>query len=131
MAIQIIKLEPEFADERGFITRLLDKKGLVIKSVLYIDRKAGVISANHYHKKDTHFIFCLKGKVEYSEQGKNGKISSVVVHPGEMVKSSPGVAHSTKFLVKTTILAFSTRHRTPKEYEADTVRVGSFDTKTV
>lgn len=126
MKIKVIKIKPEFKDDRGYIARILDQKGLVIKSVLYIERKKRTISANHYHRKDTHYIFCIKGEVLYKEKDTRNKISaveSVVLKEGEMIKSSPYVAHSTEFLKDTILLTFSTQHRSQKEYESDTVRV--------
>ena len=97
-----------------------------------IKRKKGSISANHYHIKDTHYIFCVKGKVLYEEKDikdKNSSIKSVIINEGEMVKSSPYLAHSTEFLKDTILLTFSTQHRNQKQYEADTVRVDFFKKK--
>lgn len=126
MVIKVLKIKPEFKDPRGFITRVLDRKGLTIKSILYIERKKGVISANHYHKKDMHYIFCIKGRIKYSEmdtRDKKNSIGSVTIGNGEMVKSEPYFAHSTEFLEDTIFMTFSTQHRDQKLYEADTVRV--------
>jgi dTDP-4-dehydrorhamnose 3,5-epimerase-like enzyme len=130
MPIKVIKIKPEFSDDRGYLSRVLDERGLAIKSIIYIKRKAGIISANHYHKKDTHYILCVSGKIKYSEKNVNKKksrISSVIIHPNEMVKSAPYSAHSTEFLEDTTALAFSTQHRDQKQYESDTIRINDFD----
>ena len=64
----IKKIKPEFADERGAITKLLDDGKTSIKSVLLITCKKGSIRANHYHRKDSHYVYMLSGKMEYTEQ---------------------------------------------------------------
>lgn len=126
MAIKVIKIKPEFKDERGFISRIIDDKKINIKSILYIERKKGTDGANHFHKKDSHFIYILKGKVEYLEKDmnkNNAKVQSVVLLPGDMVLSKPMMAHSTVFLEDTVFMAFATEHRSQEEYEKDTVRL--------
>ena len=126
MKIKLIKIKPEFSDKRGYISRVIDEKGLNIKSILYIKRKKGSISANHYHKRDVHYVLCIEGEIKYSEKNmknKNSDILSLIMHPGEMVKSNQYVAHSTEFLQDTVMLAFSTQHREQDQYEKDTVRV--------
>ena len=130
--IKIIKIGPEFKDERGYISRIIDEEGTKIKSILYIVRKKNSLSANHFHKKDIHYILCLEGEIKYSEKNmkiKNSKIVSVILHPGEMVKSNQYMAHSTEFLKATVMLAFSTQHRDQERYEKDTIRVDVFDKK--
>ena len=52
----IRNIKPEFIDERGGITRVLDTP---IQSVLLITCKAGSIRSNHYHKKDSHWCYIL------------------------------------------------------------------------
>lgn len=126
MKIKVRHIDPEFIDDRGYISRLIDQEKYPIKTILLITRKKGTVSANHYHKKDVHFIYCLSGKIRYSEKDiskPNSKIRSVFLGPGDMVLSLPGIAHATEFLEDTVQLAFSTEHRSPKLYEKDTVRV--------
>lgn len=125
MAIKVFKTKPEFVDERGFISRIINNSKFPIKSVLYIERKAGTVSANHYHKKDAHYIYCLKGKIKYYEKDtrKKGKVSSVILHPGDLVLSSPMIAHATEFLEDTVLLAFTAETRNHKAYEDDTIRI--------
>ena len=132
MPIKITHIKPEFSDERGFISRIIDQDLYCIKSILYIKRKAGTIGANHYHKKDAHYIYVLSGKVKYAEKNmknKNSSITSVILNPGDLVLSKPMIAHSTEFLEDTVILAFATEKRSSEEYESDTVRVKFFDKK--
>lgn len=126
MKIDKIHIGKEFVDERGFISRVLDEKGVVIKSVLHIERKKGAIGGNHYHKKDAHYIYVLSGKIKYIEKDMGEKEShqkTTILKPGDLVLSSPMTAHYTEFLEDTVFLAFATEHRSQEEYEADTVRL--------
>lgn len=126
MAIKVIKTKPEFVDDRGYITRLIDQDKYPIRAVLYITSKAGTTRGNHYHKKDAHFVYCLSGKFRYSAKDmnkKNAKVESVILKPGDLVLSPPMVAHSMEFLEDTIFLAFTTERREQDQYEGDTVRL--------
>lgn len=126
MAINVTKVKPEFKDKRGFISRIIDQKTHVIKSILYIKRKAGSIGANHYHKKDAHYIYVLNGRINHSEKSMNdpkAKVESVILKPGDLVFTPPMVGHKDEFLKETTFLAFTTKNRNTTAYEKDTVRI--------
>lgn len=126
MAIKIKHIKPEFVDERGFISRILDDKKVSIKSILYIERKKGAVGANHFHKKDSHYIYILKGKVRHYEKDmmdKEAKIESKILGPGDLVLTTAKIAHSQTFLEDTIFLALATEHRDQKDYEQDTVRI--------
>ena len=126
MAIKVIKTKPEFVDDRGYITRLMDHDDYPIRAVLYITSKKGTIRGNHYHKKDAHFVYCLSGKFKYSAKDmnkKDSKVEYVILEPGDLVLSPPMVAHSMEFLEDTVFLAFTTERREHKMYEEDIVRL--------
>lgn len=126
MAIKVKHLKPEFSDERGYITRLVDTDEYPIRAVLYITSKAGAIRGNHYHKNDAHFVYCLSGKFRYFEKNASlpkGKKESVILKPGDLVLSKPGIMHAMEFLEDTVFLAFTTERREQDKYEGDTVRV--------
>jgi len=129
MTLIVKNIKPEFKDERGFISRIIDEDKYKISSVLYIERKKGSRGADHYHKKDSHFVYVLKGKVRRSEKDmtkKSSKIKSVILKPGDIILTTPMIAHSDVFLEDTTLLAFTTKKRNQKDYEKDTVRVEFF-----
>lgn len=125
MSIKVFRnISPEFVDERGGITRLLDEQGAAIRSVLYITSKAGTIRSNHYHKRDTHYCYLLTGKAEWHEKPvEGGAHETEVLGAGDMVYTPAMVIHAVKFLEDTTFLAFATEPRNQADYEADTVRV--------
>lgn len=126
MAIKVTHIKPEFKDGRGYISRLVDDDNLHLRAVLYITSKVGTTRGNHYHKKDAHYVYCLRGKFKYSEKDMkkpNSKIESVVLKPGDLVLSSPLVAHAMEFLEDTVFLAITTEPREQKKYEKDTVRL--------
>jgi quercetin dioxygenase-like cupin family protein len=119
------KVKPFFADERGEMFHLLDKK-TPITSVLLITSRKGAIRANHYHKKDTHYSYLLSGSMEYTYRdlgGKNTKKKSVIIKKGEIVETPPMTEHAMRFLEDSVFLALTTEERDQKKYEKDTVRV--------
>ncbi len=121
----IKKIKPFHTDERGSMSRLLDSE-INITSILIISCKKGSIRANHYHKKDTHYSYMLKGEMEYFYKNpklKNGKINKLIVKEGEIVCSPPMIAHAMKFTQESTFLVFTTEPRDQKAYAKDTVRV--------
>lgn len=126
MPIKVMHIEPEFKDERGFISRIVDDDSINFRAVLYITSKAGSIRGNHYHKKDAHYVYCLSGKFKYFEKdmGKvDSKVESVILKPGDLVLSYPMMAHKMEFLEDSVFLAITTEPREHEKYEEDTVRL--------
>jgi len=126
MAIKVIRIKPEFVDERGAIARVLDQKPQV-RAMLRITHQAGTPPrGNHFHKKDYHWVYVESGKMEYSEKDPddpNAKVETVIMKPGDLVLSKPGIAHAMKAIEDTVFWAFTTEKRGQKAYEKDTVRV--------
>jgi len=123
--IEVKKVKPSFVDGRGAITSLIDRDK-AIRSVQIITSKPGAIRANHYHKKDWHYVYMLEGEMEYSEKSMadpKAKIETVTLVPGDLVLTRPMTAHAMKFLRDSTFLALATELRSQDEYEADTVRI--------
>lgn len=126
MAIQVIHTKEEFVDERGGITRIVGQDKFIFRTVLRITSKKGTIRSNHYHKRDSHYLYVESGKCEYSERpvnNPNAKIETVLLGPGDLVLSKPGIIHAVKFLEDTVLYAFTTEKRAHEEYENDTQRV--------
>lgn len=118
-------IRPEFVDERGGITRLLDDGRTAIRSVLLITCKKGSVRANHYHKKDSHYSYMLSGRMEYTEYpvGNESKKETAILEPGDMVYSAPMTVHAMRFPEDSVFLALATESRNHAAYEEDTVRV--------
>lgn len=128
MKINKKHIDPEFVDERGFISRIIDQDKYSVHSVLFIERKKGSRGADHYHKEDSHFVYIISGKVRRSEKDMktmSGIVSTVLI-PGDIVFTPSMIAHSDEFLEDTTMLAVTTSKRNQKDYEKDTVRVDFF-----
>lgn len=125
MAIKVTRnIQPEFVDQRGGITRILDDGRTIIKSVLIITCNKGAIRANHYHKKDSHYVYMLSGSMEYSEKPVDGgNIETITVKAGDMVYSAPMMIHAMKFLEESAFLTLATEWRKQEAYEEDLVRV--------
>jgi oxalate decarboxylase/phosphoglucose isomerase-like protein (cupin superfamily) len=118
------QIADEFTDARGGIKKLLDDGNSIIKSTLLISSKAGAIRANHYHKKDSHYVYLLKGKMKYFEREiEGGEIESVTVEAGDMVYTPPMKAHAMKFLEDSDLITLATESRSQEDYEADTIRL--------
>ena len=114
---------PEFVDDRGAITRILDAQR-PIRSILSITSQKGSIRSNHYHKKDTHYSYLVSGKMEWSEKPvEGGEMESAILEPGDMVFTPAMTIHAVRFLEDSIFLTFATELRNQADYEADTVRV--------
>ena len=126
MPIIVIHTKPEFKDSRGGISRIIDTSKLTFQSVLRITSKKGTVRSNHYHKKDSHYLYVESGKCEYSEKPlrkKNATIETVTLVPGDVVLSKPNIIHAVKFLKDSVLYAFTTEKRNQDVYEKDTVRI--------
>lgn len=126
MPIQVTHVKPEFEDERGYISRLINDDSKQFTAVLYITSKKGTERGNHYHKSDYHYVYCLSGRFRYSEKDMSkpdSKVESVILEPGDLVLSNAMIAHSMEFLEDSVFLAITTEHREQEKYEQDTVRI--------
>ena len=116
-------ISPEFIDDRGGITRILDSTS-PIRSILSITSRKGSIRSNHYHKKDTHYCYLVSGKMEWSELPvEKGELESAVLEPGDMIFTPAMTIHAVRFLEDSVFLTFATEARNQPDYEADTVRI--------
>ena len=118
----IIKLPNGHEDERGVIQPLCD---LNMKSASLIVTKPNSWRANHYHKKDWHFIYVLEGTFEYyfRKTDSKDKIKKIVVKKDQLLFTGPLVDHAMLYTEETKILVFSKNPRDQKTYEEDTVRI--------
>jgi quercetin dioxygenase-like cupin family protein len=117
------KIKPFFTDNRGEMSHLIGKN-ININSAVLITCKKGAIRANHYHKKDSHFAYVLKGKmIYYYKVADKEKVRKITVNEGSLVYTPPNEIHAMKFPVDSIFIALTTEERQRNQYEEDTVRV--------
>jgi dTDP-4-dehydrorhamnose 3,5-epimerase-like enzyme len=118
-----VPLPEPFKDERGEIIKLLE--GVSIDSVLLIDSKAGTVRGNHYHRRDSHYCYVVRGKLEYywRPAGSTTPPERMIISAGQMFYTPPMVEHAMRFVKDTIFLAFTSCPRDQQSYEEDTVRV--------
>ena len=118
----LINFKDKFEDNRGFIQPLCD---LNMKSASLIYTKSNQWRANHYHKKDWHFIYVMSGEFEYYFRKTNTKdeIQKKIVKDGQLLFTGPMIDHAMLYTKETKILVVSKNPRDQKTYEEDTVRI--------
>ena len=118
----LVNLPNGFGDDRGIIQPLCD---LNMKSASLIVSKPNSWRANHYHKKDWHFIYVLKGSFEYYFKRTNSgeKTKKKIVKKGDLLFTGPMIDHAMLYTEETEILCLSKNPRDQKTYEEDTVRI--------
>ena len=111
-----------FKDERGYLLKILDKG---FSSCIEIFSKKGSIRANHYHKKDEHFCYILKGEILffYRNRKKSSKLNYKVMRKGDLFFTTYQQDHLAYFLKNTHFLSYSSRKRDKFDYEQDLVRL--------
>ena len=111
-----------FRDERGYLLKILDKG---FSSCIEIFSKKGSIRANHYHKKDEHFCYVLKGEILffYRNRKKGAKLNFKIMKKGDLFFTTYDQDHMAYFLKTTHFLSYSSRKRSEIDYENDLVRL--------
>ena len=111
-----------FKDERGYLLKILDKG---FSSCIEIFSKKGSIRANHYHKKDEHFCYILKGEILffYRNRRKGSKLNYKIMKKGDLFFTTYDQDHLAYFLKTTHFLSYSSRKRSKFDYESDLVRL--------
>ena len=117
-----VKLVGKFKDHRGLILNISNE---LFRSCVLITSKKNSIRANHYHKKDWHYCYILKGKIEYYSRkvGSNKKPKKEIFKKGDLFFTPPMVEHAMVFHKDTSFLTLGGNSRVQTEYEADLVRI--------
>lgn len=115
-------------DERGDIVGIVRLNEAKIKSVLRITMVPGSPPrGNHWHKKDTHWVYVDKGQMRYSEADpkKPSEVESIIMNPGDMVVSKPNRIHAMEVAGEEGVVfwAITTEPRDQDHYENDTTRI--------
>ena len=115
-----------FKDKRGWLKKILDGN---FSSCIEIYSKKGSIRANHYHKKDTHFIYVIDGEILYfyKDRKKGTKTKFKLMKKSDLFFTPSMQEHMAYFTKNTHFLAFSTRKRTKFDYEKDLIKVNMRD----
>ena len=118
----IIDTAQKIEDGRGFIQGICD---LEMKSASIIFTKKNQWRANHYHKKDWHFIYVTKGSFEYyfRKTNSNEDIKKKIVNLGQVLFTGNMIDHAMFYTEETEILVVSKNPRDQQTYEEDTVRI--------
>jgi|TARA_X000001036_G_C20360894_1_gene676484 oxalate decarboxylase/phosphoglucose isomerase-like protein (cupin superfamily) len=116
------KIGKTFKDKRGWLKKILDGN---FSSCIEVYSKKGSVRANHYHKKDKHFIYIISGEILYFRRDikKNAKSKVALMKKNDLFFTPTMQEHMAYFTKNTHFLAFSTRKRTKFDYEKDLIRV--------
>ena len=120
------KVGKTFKDKRGWLKKILDGN---FSSCIEIYSKKDSVRANHYHKKDTHFIYVIDGEILYfyKDRKKGAKTRIKLMKKNDLFFTPAMQEHMAYFTKKTHFLAFSTRKRTKFDYEKDLIKVNMRD----
>jgi oxalate decarboxylase/phosphoglucose isomerase-like protein (cupin superfamily) len=117
------------SDNRGSILSIVDYN---VANVSIISCNAGSIRSNHYHKKDYHFMYVLKGEINYFYKSLNDEIIHYIkVSEGDTIFTPCLEIHATHFPLNTKLIVSSGFPRDQNTYEADTVRVPFINSENV
>ena len=121
-SISEVRIGNIYKDKRGVIYNILNK---TLGSCLLINSKKNSIRANHYHKKDWHYCYILKGKIEYYSRkvGSKRKPKKEIFKKGDLFFTPSLVEHAMYYPENTQFLALAKLTRKKANYEKDTVRV--------
>jgi len=117
-----VKLASNFNDQRG---QILNIANLLFRSCAIIKSKKNSIRANHYHKKDWHYCYVIKGTIEYyyRKHGLKTKPKKMLIKSGELFFTPPMVDHAMKFLEYTEFITLGRGSRKKINYDKDTKKV--------
>ncbi len=108
------------ADKRGKFVSLVNDE---FSNASIIESNKNTVRSNHYHLKDSHYIYIISGEMDYYFRGLGGKkITKKIVKEGGLIFTPPLEIHTTVFTKKSTILVMSKYKRSKKFYENDTIR---------
>ncbi len=121
----VIELPEGFSDDRGVIQPLVDGG---FAAVQVITSKKDTVRANHYHKKDSHYMYIVSGVMRYFHRpvGETGVPDYVDLKAGQLVHTPAMVEHAALFLEDCTFLNITSEKRDQATYEDDIVRVNLY-----
>lgn len=117
-----IKNNNNYKDSRGEIQMILEN--CQVGSISRITTEAGNERANHWHKRDGHFIIINEGQIEIYERpiNANTKPLKFVLNKGDIHFTGPQVDHTMYMPCYTIFDCYSLLPRNSASYENETVR---------
>ena len=114
-------LDTTFIDNRGIIVNILaaDSDKSEIGGVQLIRTVAGVVRANHWHRRDWHALYIISGRVRYyaRDVGSNCPPTVKDYYPGDTIVTGPRVEHALEFLENTLMVSVSGLKRGEQEHD--------------
>ena len=124
---KLIKPKCINTDNRGFFYSLIDDE---IKNISYLYSKKNTIRSNHYHLKDFHYIYVIKGSIHYMYRSlKSKNIKYIHIQEGNIIFTPSLEIHATYFDQNTYMLVANSQNRNKQTYEKDLVRYDLFNIK--
>ena len=114
------KIEPEFSDERGAISNILEEP---VNHIAIITTKAGSVRGNHYHPEQIQYVYLVSGKYESISkdlQDEKAEVETVLVEAGSLVITPPMIAHAMKFTEDSIMLNITTNARDTADFDKHT-----------
>ena len=117
----LIKNIQRDSDQRGEILSIVNTS---VSNVSVITCNKNSIRSNHYHLNDWHYLYVLKGKINYFYKKINSfTINYKLIRKGDNIFTPAKEIHATHFPEKTILIVCSKNKRNKTIYEKDTVRV--------
>tara|TARA_B100000989_G_C19516032_1_gene461683 strand:- start:1770 stop:2186 length:417 start_codon:yes stop_codon:yes gene_type:complete len=114
-------------DKRGSIISLINEE---VSNVSIITCNKNSIRSNHYHLEDWHYIFVLKGSINYFYSNINlKKINYKFIKKNQIIFTPPLEFHATHFPEQTSLIVISKNKRNKQIYEKDTIRLNVINNK--
>ena len=124
---KLIKSIVRNKDKRGSIISLINEE---VSNVSIITCNKNSIRSNHYHLEDWHYIFVLKGSINYFYSNINlKKINYKFIKKNQIIFTPPLEFHATHFPEQTSLIVISKNKRNKQIYEKDTIRLNVINNK--
>ena len=119
--MEIIKLKPAHADERGIITDIVSDEQ--INAVTLITFTKGSVRANHYHENTIQWNYVLSGEILFVTQFPDAERREIILRKGDFIVTHEYEHHALKGLSNAEVLILTKGPRAGGNYESDTIRL--------
>ncbi len=119
--MEIIKLKPAHADNRGTITDIISDEE--INAITLITFTKGAIRANHYHEHTIQWNYVLSGEILLVTQFPDAERKEIVLKKGDFALTREYERHALQALSDSEVLILTKGPRAGGNYELDTIRL--------